>query len=64
VSTLDPKAVRSIARDRPELAALLFVVALFLAFESVVGWKLVDAMDRSTRAVEALTFTVQTLIAR
>jgi hypothetical protein len=54
-SPVDRQAIRTIATSRPELAALLLVVALFLAFETVAGWKIVDAVDRNTAATNELT---------
>lgn len=58
-SPIDPRAVQSIARQRPELAALLLVVALFLAFETVTGWKIVEALDRNTAATRELSGLVR-----
>ena len=58
---VDPKALRSIATSRPELAALLLVVALFLAFETFTGWKIVDALDRNTVATRELSGLVRAI---
>jgi hypothetical protein len=60
-SPVDPKAMRSIASSRPELAALLVVVALFLAFETFTGWKIVDALDRNTVATRELSGLVRAI---
>ena len=58
---VDRKALRSIATSRPELAALLLVVALFLAFETFTGWKIVDALDRNTVATRELSGLVRAI---
>lgn len=60
-SPVDPKAIRSIAASRPELAALLIVVALFLAFEAFTGWRIVDALDRNTVATRELVGLVRAI---
>jgi len=58
-SPIDPRAIRSIAAARPELATLLLVVALFLAFDTFTGWKIVDALDRNTAATRELAGLVR-----
>lgn len=56
---IDRRAVREVARNRPELFALLLVVAMFLGFLTFAGERLVSALDRNTTALETLSYSIR-----
>ena len=59
--TVESETMRTVSKTRPELAALLLVVAMFLTFLGVVGSKALDAIDRNTSALFAIEHAMTTL---